>query len=693
MGNKRMGNRRAGICSDGMPRLAVSGRFSADARRVALFSMVLFLAGPLPAVAQSDAPAVLAVPLPEDISDLVAQSLKTPEKPLQATPEPEARLSDARIPDEATLEAAASPLFQVPLPDDITQLVEETLRAAVPAETDSTQVGSITVPEVRIDPPALPEVVVSLDIPRAASGESKPAILDLDETRLRALIEPARQRFRLRASEVEALVAAYVAREFRAFWLDEQDGAVKVSPRAQAVVAALGLADQDGLDVQRLNAALPVIRSGEISREKRAESDLDFSVAAFLYAHDARGGRIEPAKLSPMLTPQLTIPSPGDVLDRLSLVPPKDIASTLETYQPPHAGYRTLRKALGKLREELAAPVLTGAIAGADGAPLPTGELPPNWLEGAPLAFDKADPRVAHLRTRLGLTTHGSNLYDEPLREAVKAFQRANELTPNARITPKTRAALEDPRTPLTLADRRPDKHAQLAAVLANMERWRWLPADLGKTHVFVNIADYKLNLVSSNQVIHETRVIVGKPTTQTPIFSDEMEHLIVNPSWHVPPSILKKEFLPAMAKDPEYAARRGYEVVRRGKSISIRQPPGEKNALGHVKFIFPNAHSVYLHDTPTRHLFQAEARTFSHGCVRVDKPFAFAEKLLAADIGYSEPQLRAMVGRGERMLKLNQKIPVHLAYFTISANEAGEIEQRRDFYGHDARLKTALRF
>jgi L,D-transpeptidase YcbB len=185
--------------------------------------------------------------------------------------------------------------------------------------------------------------------------------------------------------------------------------------------------------------------------------------------------------------------------------------------------------------------------------------------------------------------------------------------------------------------------------------------------------------------------VIVGKPQTQTPVFSDNFAHVIVNPSWFVPPSIMKNEFLPRLASDPSYAARRGFEVVRTRNGISVRQPPGERNALGYVKFIFPNRHSVYLHDTPNRNLFSAETRPFSHGCVRVEKPFALAEKLLSQSGGFSEAQLKGMVGRGERMIKLADKVGVHLNYFTLEVDESGALHHFRDLYGHDARLKSAL--
>ena len=158
--------------------------------------------------------------------------------------------------------------------------------------------------------------------------------------------------------------------------------------------------------------------------------------------------------------------------------------------------------------------------------------------------------------------------------------------------------------------------------IIANMERWRWLPRDLGPPHHRQRAGVSAVRVIRDGKVVHEARVIVGKPESPTPIFSHTMEFVIVNPSWNVPPSILKKEFLPGLAADPDYAARRGYVVTRTaGGSISVRQPPGERNALGWIKFMFPNKHSVYLHDTPKRRLFAGERRAFSHGCVRVEQP------------------------------------------------------------------------
>ena len=205
-----------------------------------------------------------------------------------------------------------------------------------------------------------------------------------------------------------------------------------------------------------------------------------------------------------------------------------------------------------------------------------------------------------------------------------------------------------------------------------------------------VNLPDFSLRLVEGGRTIHRARVIVGKAETQTPVFSHRMEHVVVNPSWHIPPSIMKNEILPGLARDPGYAARRGYEVVRRGNTISVRQPPGERNALGFIKFMFPNQHSVYLHDTPSRGLFSADRRAFSHGCVRVDQPFRLAEFVLG-DQGYTEERLRRLIGSSERTIKLTRFLPVHLGYFTVFVDEDGQLQRREDLYGHDGRVKTAL--
>ncbi|WP_284177683.1 L,D-transpeptidase family protein [Rhabdaerophilum sp. SD176] len=610
-------------------------------------------------------------------------------------------------PAEAIIEKEASALLRLDLPPvpDVTLQVDAVETPSRAAEADITlpaapeielsedlrapaaPVQQAETPVPKLDLPEPPTVTVAVDLPPPPR-----LVLPADEAAIRAALEPARTRYRFKATEMDALAGFYAARDFRPVWLEARSDGAFVQSRVATLSKLAADAEQEGLDAVRLLSALPVRTNGIIPAERLIETDLAISVAAFLYARDARGGRIEPSRLSGMLTPELTLPNPAELLASITDQPADKLTALLHSYHPRHAGYRALRAELMKLREEMSAPILTGSVAGLAGAPQPVAAgLPPKWLEGPALAFGKPDPRVLHLRSRLGLPAEGGEVYDAELRKAVEAFQRVNGLTPNGRITPKTRAALENPQTPVTESERKPDKQVLANTIIANMERWRWLPVELGEFHVFVNVPDFKLQIVQDGRSVHETRVIVGKPQTQTPVFSDEMEHLIVNPSWGVPPSILKKEFLPKLATDPDYATRRGFEVVRRGNSISIRQPPGEKNALGFVKFMFPNNHSVYLHDTPNRSLFGNDFRAFSHGCVRVDKPFAFAEKLLSTSLGYSEGYLRGMIGRGERMVRLPRRIPVHLSYFTVFVDAEGKLQERRDLYGHDARVRSAL--
>jgi murein L,D-transpeptidase YcbB/YkuD len=208
----------------------------------------------------------------------------------------------------------------------------------------------------------------------------------------------------------------------------------------------------------------------------------------------------------------------------------------------------------------------------------------------------------------------------------------------------------------------------------------------MGSRHVWVNVPEYKLRLMKDGRPVHEARVVVGKPETPTPLFSDEMDHAIVNPSWYVPPSIFKNEF----NSDPGLAAARGYDVIYgKNGAVTVRQPPGERNALGFVKFMFPNKHAVYLHDTPSRRLFAAETRAFSHGCVRLDQPFRFGEFVLGSE--WTEARLKSLIGKGERRINLPEKVPVHLTHFTLLVDDKGELRHIADLYGVNGKVRAAL--
>ena len=459
--------------------------------------------------------------------------------------------------------------------------------------------------------------------------------------------------------ERESLASFYATRDAESLWTDPNGW----NAAAKSLMHRLKSADEDGLDPA--DYVLPAIAAARVSTpEDWAEAELKLSAAAVAYARDARGARIDLPRLSNLVTPALDLPDAAEVLATLSTA--NDPGAALAAYNPPHAGYAALKARLAEIRATRPGPPIVRV-------PL-----------GPALRIGMRDPRVPLIRARFGLgpASGDQTAYDERVASAVAAFQKEKGLPASGVLTAQTIAALTGPSPARLEAD-----------LIANMERWRWLPADLGQRHILVNVPEFRLRVVEADHVVHQARVIVGKPESPTPIFSDEMEHVIVNPSWTVPPSILKKEFLPAMARDPYYAESRGFKVIRRGDGISVQQPPGERNALGFIKFIFPNQHSVYLHDTPSRSLFGAERRAFSHGCVRVDQPFRLAEEVLGRDGTWSEQKLRALIGKGERHVRLREHLPVHLTYFTLATDEQGRLRTFDDLYGIHRKVRAALGF
>jgi murein L,D-transpeptidase YcbB/YkuD len=354
-------------------------------------------------------------------------------------------------------------------------------------------------------------------------------------------------------------------------------------------------------------------------------------------------------------------------------------------FEPQHPEYLALKAALAKLRT------------------LPTEEqvrIP----EGKTLKPGKSDERVPLLRARLQLALAEDtdpNVFDEALVEAVKSAQAGAGLNPDGFLGPRTLAALNGR-----------SREEEIAAIVANLERWRWMPHDLGAFHVIVNVPEFVVRVVENGATVHETRVVVGKPKNRTPTFSNAISYLIVNPYWNVPTSIVSKEMLPEIQADPYgYFARQGYQVFARvggrfrqvnpsyidwysinPRSVQIRQVPGDDNALGRIKFMFPNQHSVYLHDTPSKRLFQREVRALSHGCVRVENPLDFADVLLArAAPSWNSERLQKLYGGPEQRVNLDTPVPVHLAYFTISIDPDGTLRHFDDIYGYDTAMTDFL--
>ncbi|MDE4912634.1 L,D-transpeptidase family protein [Methylobacterium sp. 092160098-2] len=476
--------------------------------------------------------------------------------------------------------------------------------------------------------------------------------------------DPAPLLLRLTGKDGDAIRSFYEARTYKPLWIS--GGAW--TEAAKAVSARLAAAAEDGLDSRAYTVpSLP----DKPDEKALADADLRLSAAAVLYARDARGGRVNLASISRLITPHLDLPAGDAVLAKLDEAGAK-AGEALQGYNPATPGYLALKARLAALR-----------------GPVPTAVKPLRLPAGPALRVGMRDARVPLLRTHFNLESRPAGTFDKPpgepdeydtvVADAVAKFQRGRGLPGNGVLNVQTVLALAD-------AGRAARPTGGEAELIVNMERWRWLPGDLGSDYILVNVPEYRLRAYRGGVLRDEARVIVGKPESRTPLFSGLMEYAVVNPSWYVPPSILKT-MAPKLAG---YGGKTwgGYEVVRRGGHISLRQPPGERNALGFIKFMFPNQHAVYLHDTPNRSLFSASKRDFSHGCVRVDDPFRLADAVLP---DWSQDRLKKLIGKGERTIRLPEKLPVHLAYFTAFVDDGGTYRTLPDLYGYDAPMRAAL--
>ncbi len=458
---------------------------------------------------------------------------------------------------------------------------------------------------------------------------------------------------RLPDREEQAVAAFYAARGHQPLWVE--DG--RFADRARAVQEMLAGAAADGLNPVDYRVSTP-------ARDPRAlaEADIALSLAAVLYARDARGGRLDPRRLSALITPKLFLPDTAALLAELAGSP--DPAKALAGHQPPHEGYRSLRAKLAELRAQRPETV-------------PAVRIP----AGPSIRVGMRDERVTLLRARFGLGPSEDRTYDRALATQIAGFQRENGLPATGILNRQTQDLLNGGAGSRLEGD-----------LIAAMERWRWLPADLGEDHIIVNVPEFMVRKIEDRRVVHEAKVVVGRTERPTPIFSDMMDHIVVNPSWTIPPTILRQDILPKLAVDPGYAERRGLQVIRRGNSVSVRQPPGPSNALGVVKLMFPNDHAVYLHDTPSRGDFARGRRALSSGCVRVERPLKLAELALGGpQAGWSESRLRAMVGFGERTIRLQNRMPIHLVYMTHEVGADGTLKVHEDLYGFHRRTREAL--
>jgi murein L,D-transpeptidase YcbB/YkuD len=476
--------------------------------------------------------------------------------------------------------------------------------------------------------------------------------------RLRALMTGKQFEPRIeRAPERKAIESFYAARNYAPLWI--QDGAL--NPRAKAAIARLKNAATEGLDAA--DYKVPDF-AGLASPEQLANADLTLTDSVIAFARHLQIGRIAPTRVLAEVDYDTHAAEPGDILK--TLADAGDVDAAFDRFDPLDAGFAALKQKLAELR--------ANANAVDDRIP-----------DGRSIRPGAKDARVPALRERLGLKGRPGDLtYDKALFNAVRLQQHRHDLRPTGIVDGKTLAVINGPKA-----------NQKIDRILANMERWRWLPHDLGRTYVMVNIPDYTLKVVHDGQVVWRTKIVAGKPQTPTPLLTAAMDNVLVNPSWYVPQSIIQNELLPLYNGDPQIFDRMGLEV-RRGRDghINVVQPPGAGNALGRIKFNFPNKYQVYLHDTPEKRLFSADRRAFSHGCMRVEDPTKFGEVILRLAMNGRTPnarELRAQFGSNERTYKLAERPFVHLTYQTAFVDDAGKLQLRDDIYGFDARIKMIM--
>lgn len=495
------------------------------------------------------------------------------------------------------------------------------------------------------------------------------------------------------ASTLAVLEPVYVEREYAPIWVGE-DG---LMPRGRALLEAIRRLDEDGLNPGDYGVDAMDALASESQPGPLAELEVRLSLALVQSASDLASGRLEPQRVNPK-----AYVYPQDV-DRTEVlrtgVSQPDIAAFLASFQPAQDNYRRLKQGLARYRE----------IAAHGG-----------WIqvpEGPTLDPGATDPRVGALRTRLrqsgDLTEEndaaesGGNpdTADDALVDAVRRFQYRHGREPDGRVGRDTLAALNVP------------VQTRVDQMLLNMERRRWMPDRFEKRYIFVNLADFYLKVVDTiggrERTIFTTHVVVGKPYHQTPEFSNAVKYIELNPYWNVPPSIARNELLPKIKANPDYLRKNDFElfsgwdgsasrvdpatvdwdnVTRSGFRFKIRQGPGPNNALGRVKFMFPNPHNVYLHDTPAQALFKSSRRAFSHGCIRVEQPTELAVTLLQWQGDWPRERIVETIGDGARtVIPLAEPVPVHLAYVSAWVNKDGSVHFRDDVYGKDEVLARVL--
>ena len=482
----------------------------------------------------------------------------------------------------------------------------------------------------------------------------------------------------------DILPAFYARRAYAPAWTDPA--------RIQQLLDLLATAPDHGLEPEDFFLSRLRELSGTPGSEaQRADFDLLLTEALIRYGYQRRFGKVDPEEMEPAWNFGRGFANGADPVDVLNaaLAAPS-LTAFLDERLPGGPWYRQLQMALDRYH----------AIVAAGGWP----EMP----SGPVLHPGDIDPRIPTLRDRVRIEgdqpadpapppdAGDPAFYDEALASAVKTFQGRHGLEADGVVGAATLAALNLPAP------------ARVDQIRMSLERVRWLTGEVPATYVVVNVAGFRIAFVRDHRLVWNSRVVVGREARQTPIFRGNMTYLELNPTWTVPPTILREDVLPKLKKDPGYLQRENITVLdrsgkvvdpysvdwkpfRRGVPYTLRQEPGPANALGRIKLMFPNAHSVYLHDTPSKALFGKPERTFSSGCIRVEDPLALAE-LVMDDPRWNRAALEQGIATGEtRRVNLGKPVPVLLVYLTAIADPDGTARFYRDVYGRDATLLRAL--
>jgi murein L,D-transpeptidase YcbB/YkuD len=464
-------------------------------------------------------------------------------------------------------------------------------------------------------------------------------------------------------------------------------------PGMDALISALREADEEGLDPQLYNVGLVEQRRKEGSKgflspkgfEPREAAVMDawLTYLYMKYASDLADGLSDLAHADPAWKIKSEKFDPLRYLE--AALRDNRVTQSLRDLLPDDSQYQALRKALAEYRQQKSAggwPQVPARL-----------KLKPGQRSADVPALAN---RLAASGDFAGTIPSGGQpaVYGTDLQEAVRRFERRHGLEDTPIVSAPVVAELN-----VSIDDR-------IHALEMNMERWRWLPRTLGDPHILINIPEYRLEVWDHGRVPLTMKVVVGKQDTPTPIFADQMTHIVFSPYWNVPPDIAANETLPEALKDPAFLERTNMEVIDKSGNVvdpstinvsspseyRFRQRPGSSNSLGLVKFMFPNQFNVYLHDTPADSLFARASRSFSHGCVRVEEPKQLAEYLLRDQPEWTPDKIdEAMHAGEERTVKLARPIPVYLGYWTARVSADGIVQFRRDVYGIDSRLTTML--